>query len=172
VLIQISEKSIFNASKTLRANGAFQAVPLVAGKNNVLMLYQDEKLHAGTIISASAACLAIALLIWPSIPGSILTSPALAQTAQHFADGYLADSGAACNFPIGVTLGLETADQSQCVLLAGASALWGIRWRGPKPPGRHPRIVAGPGAPCASCAPSNRTPGPHLAGWPILARQD
>jgi len=49
----------------LRANGAFQAVPLVPGKNIVLLLYQDEKFHAGTLISAASACLAISLLIWP-----------------------------------------------------------------------------------------------------------
>jgi uncharacterized membrane protein YfhO len=49
----------------LRANGAFQAVPLLPGKNIVLLLYQDEKFHAGALISASSACLAISLLIWP-----------------------------------------------------------------------------------------------------------
>jgi len=52
----------------LRANGAFQAVPLVPGKNIVLLLYQDEKFHAGTLISAASACLAISLLIWPRKP--------------------------------------------------------------------------------------------------------
>ena len=49
----------------LRANGAFQAVPLLPGKNVVLLLYQDEKFHAGALISAASACLAISLLIWP-----------------------------------------------------------------------------------------------------------
>jgi hypothetical protein len=52
----------------LRANGAFQAVPLVPGKNIVLLLYQDEKFHAGTLISAASACLALSLLIWPRKP--------------------------------------------------------------------------------------------------------
>jgi hypothetical protein len=52
----------------LRANGAFQAVPLVPGKNIVLLLYQDEKFQAGTLISAVSACLALSLLIWPRKP--------------------------------------------------------------------------------------------------------
>jgi hypothetical protein len=49
----------------LRANGAFQAIPLAAGRNNVLLLYQDEKFHAGALISAASTCLAISLLIRP-----------------------------------------------------------------------------------------------------------
>ena len=87
----------------LRANGAFQAVPLVAGKSNVLMLYQDEKLHAGAIISASAACLAIFLLIWPRktasdpIPPSDSTQPSDRQAYNCYAQQLPHCAGAAAS---------------------------------------------------------------------------
>jgi hypothetical protein len=49
----------------MRANAAFQAVPLTAGRNVVRLAYEDDKLRVGAACSAAAAGLVLALLLWP-----------------------------------------------------------------------------------------------------------
>lgn len=55
--------------RLMRANAAFQAVPLTAGRNVVRLAYEDDKLRAGAACSAAAACLVLALLFWPKEKG-------------------------------------------------------------------------------------------------------